>query len=598
MISLCPFDVSRPLLFSCLFYSVVTAVALRNITLALAEGTSDHGNPGLLCIPTRWTDLISFYLFNYVAHAATVLTRPGERSVDFAVTVVGCLLFPVMGLYRGIEAILNGSMFARDDLSKAARSGALCMLIRSPDWRPADGDEIRNSVFRTNYGPYIHSEGRALSYKPLPLGQTRNVKLLKEQNSGYQNDSTHVVTYESPWSFSKFGRPVYVHRQIIHGTYSLPSGYSFAIVPPNAKFTSSLDSRSIIEVASTYNLVKAVVAIAQTSYASLTLFRSRGDQIERYGYAAFGLTVAPYVVMSIMNLLGNLCRPDYASLYMVESTIMDEARERGAVFCGTVSRIEEETGQSVCSCRYGWAEDIERPEFLTDGDGKMVARFPSMAKSHKEYGRIHNGPCDDECPKTSSPMESSWSIKDVPDKMDYTNTKDDALLLIPSCNPLTLSSQSAEEGITTRYKIRDVSLKKTAWYSKHHKWAVVFEDHTYHQSHPFRWRFAKYFLTTLISLMPLIINGTLSHFKPGTTPATESSTWKVYTMQWLTFGLSTGLWFVVDQEAKDSSPCRKYYFGPVGRVTLYFVSASPAVGGFIVVGQMLWRYGVCTWVGS
>lgn len=138
----------RHIFFSFLFHSVVTANILRNITLNLPEGTSDHGIPGLLCTPTTWKYVVSFYLFNYITHAATVLRRPGERSIDIAITVIWSLIFPTIGLHRGVEAFLSGAMLSRCNLTRAARSGALCMLVRSPDWRPMEGEEIPNAVLR------------------------------------------------------------------------------------------------------------------------------------------------------------------------------------------------------------------------------------------------------------------------------------------------------------------------------------------------------------------------------------------------------------------------------------------------------------------
>jgi hypothetical protein len=75
-----------------------------------------------------------------------------------------------------------------------------------------------------------------------------------------------------------------------------------------------------------------------------TLYRARGNQIERFGYAAFGLTVAPYAVVSVLNLLGSGLCPEFAALYMVESLIMKEAAKRGKkeVFTGTVGVLDEE----------------------------------------------------------------------------------------------------------------------------------------------------------------------------------------------------------------------------------------------------------------
>ena len=158
MMSLRDFNVWRHILFSFPFHSVVTSYVLKNITLSLPEGTSDNGSPGLLCTPTTWKDIMFFYLFNYIAHAATVLRRPGEQSIDFAVTVIGSLFLPTIGLHRGVEALLSGSMLSRCDLTRAARAGALCMLVRSPDWRPAEGEDVTNVVLHQKTIS-DHSEG-------------------------------------------------------------------------------------------------------------------------------------------------------------------------------------------------------------------------------------------------------------------------------------------------------------------------------------------------------------------------------------------------------------------------------------------------------
>lgn len=79
-------------------------------------------------------------------------------------------------------------------------------------------------------------------------------------------------------------------------------------------------------IASNYNLVKTLVAFVQTLYAASTLYRARGNQIDTFGYAAFGLTVTPYIMMSIMNLCASLLCPEYTSMLLVESVDMREAR--------------------------------------------------------------------------------------------------------------------------------------------------------------------------------------------------------------------------------------------------------------------------------
>ena len=52
---------------------------------------------------------------------------------------------------------------------------------------------------------------------------------------------------------------------------------------------------------------------------------------------------------------------------------------------------------------------------------------------------------------------------------------------------------------------------------KTHKWLVTFKPHTYN-THTFRWRFAKYFLTAFIGFAPVVVVGTMSHYAGGSMP--------------------------------------------------------------------------------
>jgi hypothetical protein len=58
-----------------------------------------------------------------------------------------------------------------------------------------------------------------------------------------------------------------------------------------------------------------------------------------YGYAAFGLTVALYTVMALVNLVSNLVSATYPNLYLVETLIMREAIDRRGKFVGVVGSL-------------------------------------------------------------------------------------------------------------------------------------------------------------------------------------------------------------------------------------------------------------------
>ena len=76
-------------------------------------------------------------------------------------------------------------------------------------------------------------------------------------------------------------------------------------------------------------------------YAAFTLYETRGDQIKRYGYPAFGLTVGPYLVMSLVNLINSILTPNYVAVYLVKTEVMAEAASLCPIFAGvTYERLE------------------------------------------------------------------------------------------------------------------------------------------------------------------------------------------------------------------------------------------------------------------
>jgi hypothetical protein len=80
-------------------------------------------------VPAKWSDIITFYFGNYVAHVITIISHPGASAMEKILAVISALLFPGAGIFRALRAIFSKSRFAEDDLRAAARAGALCTLI-------------------------------------------------------------------------------------------------------------------------------------------------------------------------------------------------------------------------------------------------------------------------------------------------------------------------------------------------------------------------------------------------------------------------------------------------------------------------------------
>ena len=144
----------------------------------------------------------------------------------------------------------------------------------------------------------------------------------------------------------------------IHGQANLPlnSGYELQILPSYVS-VAPLNERprvyqpaeyNDLDICSSHNVLKCTISILQIIFASLTLYRTQGAQINRFGYAAYGLTVIPYAIMSLINLIANITTPDYPYLYLIRSEVMEEAVSRGARFDGIIGKtvMPDDRGQS------------------------------------------------------------------------------------------------------------------------------------------------------------------------------------------------------------------------------------------------------------
>jgi hypothetical protein len=187
------------------------------------------------------------------------------------------------------------------------------------------------------------------------------------------NDKTHF------WSYTDTGL-VEIGSRVVFGSSEPPDQYRFAFVPRNAEVLGLVDSTSTLssnapdipllrslyrifaspvstpKLSSSFNLVKGMVALLQLLYASFTLYRTNDGQVNRYGFAAPGLTVLPYAVMSALNIMANLVAPHYPTLYLVRSKVMEEAERRtGLPFHYVVGKVvdESDTNNNVME---GWSD--------------------------------------------------------------------------------------------------------------------------------------------------------------------------------------------------------------------------------------------------
>ncbi|KAJ5832208.1 hypothetical protein N7474_000519 [Penicillium riverlandense] len=409
----------------------------------------------------------------------------------------------------------------------------------------------------------------------------------------------------------------------VFGDYHLPTGYELAYVPSNAivesissasaDLTSPEKRNSVYNLSSIYSLSTAVVAIVQIIYASATLYRSRGDQVAKYGYAAFGFTVLPYLIMSFVNLVGNLVTPRYSTLYLVRTEMMDEAVERGGYFEGTTARLES----AQLQLKHGFVFEAELQEHEHRG-GEERWEFQvggvDVGSSDDELEKVNNASIgadsapgeavtaadiplvvqhDGESPKESA--EEETKVKEtVEEKSEDAKARnkeamDDAdnkkpLLIIPSCYNFKVATQTRGFFSSSNPTLFD-------W---HHR--IIF-----------------WMLQLLIAAVPFIVIGAMSRFKANHSTTAQ----RAWIMSWLSLGMTlvlnaflsnymVRLGFAAHKSHRlwrtdRSGPLKHRFgwsvFGVVVVVVFVCAWATPTIGGFTMVAKMLRENGSCTLIG-
>lgn len=376
----------------------------------------------------------------------------------------------------------------------------------------------------------------------------------------------------------------------VFGNYKLPAGYELGYVPENAVVTAVstqnhpelTGEQSKYLLTSNYSFSSGLIAVIQIVYASVTLYRSQGSQVQEYGYAAFGFTVLPYLVMSFVNLVGNMVTPRYSTIYMVHSEIMDEAFQRGGFFEGVVGSVEaaplpvdeifvfsasfDQSAGTFDSRKtsniymHGEIEPIEESEALPSD--------ASIAVEHPVTEDLGNGPAQE---KEKSAMQSTA----VETKGEFG---EGPLILCPSCNYFKVAEQNRP-----------------------------FFQPSLNKLHGSRTRAAIGILRLFIGGLPLIVIGAMSHFKAESSTVAQRG----WILSWLVVGMSIignpyfGNYVIRILAQLDKDRRRYWRSGKnytlvehlanvVCVLLLSSAMATSAIGGFVVVAQMLRSYGSCS----
>ena len=213
-----------------------------NFTVEAPEGTTHHGDPKLLCKPPNWQDYIAFYALNYLIHAATIPSEPGETKTEVVLAVLNALFIPGFGVLRAVRRLmLRPGLRRRVPLECANAAGALCMVVSDESFLPK-----------------------------------------KDRASRWTDD-----TFDR---HSSFLVELPATRKV-HGICHLPAGYRLCTVPFRTKLEpasgqtwAAADSgnpnsrqRPVFMPSCEYNVVKVLFSLVQAVAGGITIYRTRGD---------------------------------------------------------------------------------------------------------------------------------------------------------------------------------------------------------------------------------------------------------------------------------------------------------------------------------
>lgn len=106
--------------------------AETNFTVTVPVGTTNHGDPYLVCTPAKCYDYIIFFSLNYFIHAATVPSDPGQTLLETGLNVVNALFVPGFGVIRALRRlVLRPRLQPKHPLDCALKAGVLAMVARN-----------------------------------------------------------------------------------------------------------------------------------------------------------------------------------------------------------------------------------------------------------------------------------------------------------------------------------------------------------------------------------------------------------------------------------------------------------------------------------
>ena len=178
----------RVVLVACLLMPTM-GLPKHNITVTVPDGFSNHGNDDLFCLPTTWYQIAIFFIINYGSHAVTIRSRPGQTYYHAARDIMYALLCPFSGVRRAIDSFGRSSWPSENHLTKAARAGALCIVVRNHEWQATRDCHIRGNTSKQQLaGATSIQVVQSYDSTDKPSNQLASATSIQEVQSGDSTD--------------------------------------------------------------------------------------------------------------------------------------------------------------------------------------------------------------------------------------------------------------------------------------------------------------------------------------------------------------------------------------------------------------------------
>ncbi|PCH43193.1 hypothetical protein WOLCODRAFT_153255 [Wolfiporia cocos MD-104 SS10] len=348
-------------------------------------------------------NLLVFLTTNYASHAATVPGIPGGKWHDHLLLNLIALFLPFAGLGRSVSLVLDRILLGRHQLYQAWAGRALAFVCRKADWEPPEGRED-------------------VVFAQLPIGYHDIDETVAEASYA----SFNILPVRKDNEVNPYDEADVLSGCDIHGTMSLPAGYGWATLERDYFYAitkQTLQDPEKIRIARSQSYLKMVISVIQVLFASYTLYDTRGDQIDRYGYAAYGLTVIPYVIMSVVNLVAVGLVADYPCLYVVRTSILEEAASRpGALFDGVIGTLKSPATEAAYTDITPTPHSTSPAPHL-DSDNQRSGSISDAEDDVKEKLLPDDEPSqNDSKPKSASPEGESVTAPGGQEMQAYVKT--------------------------------------------------------------------------------------------------------------------------------------------------------------------------------